>query len=203
MRTPAAPVDAETATRSSLSLPRCTGTFSSHSDVTQQCASLERRLRSSSSTFIGAGPTVNWSERHQPPRQGPRGELPRNDARNHAGVNRRSPKQKPPVVVEPYDASQAELAAARKNRPARNQRGSESMLEISFPGSIGDPPVSSGDSPDGTGAAVRAEGDGFFANLRSAVPVGVSPTRAGQLLAQPIFQTRSKDACQLHPSGWR
>src|SRR5436309_6625159 len=48
-----------------------------------------------------------------------------------------------------------------------------------FAGSTGDPPVPSGDSPDGTGATVRANGHGLFATLLAAVPVGGSPTGAG------------------------
>src|SRR5216683_5489540 len=48
-----------------------------------------------------------------------------------------------------------------------------------FAGSTGDPPVPSGDLPDGTGATVRANGHGLFAKLPAAVPVGGSPTGAG------------------------
>src|SRR5437867_9463150 len=60
-----------------------------------------------------------------------------------------------------------------------------------FVGSTGDPPVPSGDSPDGTGATVRANGHGRFATLLAAVPVGGSPTGAGGSPAPPIFKTDS------------
>ena len=54
----------------------------------------------------------------------------------------------------------------------------KSVFEIWFAGSTGDPPVPSGDSPDGTGATVRGNKNGRFATVRSAVPVGGSPTGA-------------------------
>ena len=59
-------------------------------------------------------------------------------------------------------------------------------------GSTGDPPVPSGDSPDGMGATVPANGDGLFSRLLSAFPVGGSPTGAGESPALPIFKTRSE-----------
>src|SRR6266481_464882 len=68
----------------------------------------------------------------------------------------------------------------------------KSVFEKWFAGSTGDPPVPSGDSPDETGATVRANGDGAFATLLAEVPVGGSPTGAGGSPAQPIFKTGSK-----------
>src|SRR5882724_13285830 len=68
----------------------------------------------------------------------------------------------------------------------------QSVSEKWFAGSTGDPPVPSGDSPDGTGATVRANGHGLFATLLAAVPVGGSPTGAGGSRgspAPPIFKT--------------
>src|SRR2546426_1543794 len=65
-------------------------------------------------------------------------------------------------------------------------------LKNGFAGSTGDSPVPSGDSPDGTGATVRANGRGLFATLLAAVPVGGSPTGAGGSPAPPIFKTGSK-----------
>ena len=57
----------------------------------------------------------------------------------------------------------------------------ESVFGKWFAGSTGDPPVPSGDSPDGTGATVRANRHGVFATLpaqfRSA---GRRPERAGR-----------------------
>ena len=50
----------------------------------------------------------------------------------------------------------------------------------------------SGDSPDGMGATVRANRDALSPRLLSAVPVGGSPTGAGESPALPIFKTRSK-----------
>ena len=64
------------------------------------------------------------------------------------------------------------------------------------PGSTGDPPVPSGDSPDGTGATVRENEDGLFATWRPPVPVGESPTGAGESPALPIFKTLSKSISQ-------
>jgi hypothetical protein len=49
------------------------------------------------------------------------------------------------------------------------------VFELSFLGSTGDPPVPSGDSPDGMGATVRAKGDGLSPIVLAAVPVGGSP----------------------------
>src|SRR5213596_162627 len=69
-----------------------------------------------------------------------------------------------------------------------------------FAGSTGDPPVPSGDSPDRTGATVRANGHGLFTRLLAAVPVGGSPTGAGESPAPPIFRTRSQ---ALRPSSTR
>ena len=51
--------------------------------------------------------------------------------------------------------------------------------------------MSSGDSPDGTGAAFRTDGDVLFTMLPSTVPVGGSPTGAGESPALPFFETRS------------
>src|SRR5713101_4347029 len=69
----------------------------------------------------------------------------------------------------------------------------QSVFEKWFAGSTGDPPVPSGDLPDGTGATVRANGQGLFATLPAAVPVGGSPTGAGGSPAPPIFKTGSKN----------
>src|SRR5436309_10580359 len=63
-----------------------------------------------------------------------------------------------------------------------------------FAGSTGDSPVPSGDSPDRTGATVRANGHGLFTTLPAAVPVGGSPAGAGGSPAPPIFKTGSKRA---------
>jgi hypothetical protein len=57
------------------------------------------------------------------------------------------------------------------------------VFEKWFAGSTGDPPVSSGDSPDGTEAKVPPNGNGLFAKLLAAIPVGESP-------APPLFQNR-------------
>src|SRR6266516_6674943 len=55
----------------------------------------------------------------------------------------------------------------------------------------GDPPVPSGDSPDGMGVTIRANGEGLFPRLLSAVPVGGSLTAAGESPALPLLETRS------------
>ncbi len=67
-----------------------------------------------------------------------------------------------------------------------------------FAGSTGDPPVPSGDSPDGTGATVRANGHGLFATLLAAVLAGRLPTRAGGSPAPPIFKAGSETALLLN-----
>ena len=54
-------------------------------------------------------------------------------------------------------------------------------------GRTGDSPVPSGDSPDGTAATVRADGDGLFRRSLFAVPVGESPTRAGRVARTTHF----------------
>ena len=41
------------------------------------------------------------------------------------------------------------------------------------------------------GAAIQANGDGLFATLLAAVPVGGSPTGAGGSPSPPIFKTGS------------
>jgi len=49
----------------------------------------------------------------------------------------------------------------------------------------------SGDPPDGTETTIRGNENGLFAAWLSAVPVGGSPTGAGESPAPPIFKTRS------------
>src|SRR5437762_12771622 len=71
------------------------------------------------------------------------------------------------------------------------QQAAKGVFEKWFAGSTGDPPVSSGDSPDGTKGIVRANGHGFFATLPAAVPVGGSPTGTGGSPAPPIFKQGS------------
>src|SRR6266545_7717695 len=81
----------------------------------------------------------------------------------------------------------------------------ECVFEKLFTGSTGDPPVPSGDSPDGTGATDPGNAQGFFATLLAAVPIGESPTgaggpsprrsgfgHAGGSPAPPIFKTGSE-----------
>ena len=68
----------------------------------------------------------------------------------------------------------------------------QSMFGELIPGSTGDPPVPSGDSPDGMGAAVPSNRDSLFACWFSAVPVGGSPPRTGESPVLPIFKTRSQ-----------
>jgi len=62
----------------------------------------------------------------------------------------------------------------------------KSVLEKSFWGSTGDPPVPSGDSPDGTAATFRANEYGLLAMMTPAVPVGGSPTEAGESPTLPM-----------------
>src|SRR6266516_1512315 len=54
------------------------------------------------------------------------------------------------------------LAWPGKSEVIRRVSTSKSVFEKWFAGSTGDPPVPSGDSPDGTGATVRANGHGLF-----------------------------------------
>ncbi len=53
---------------------------------------------------------------------------------------------------------------------------------------------STGDPPDGTGVTVRANETGLFTRQASAIPVGGSPTGAGESPALPIFKARSKSS---------
>src|SRR5207247_6724636 len=77
---------------------------------------------------------------------------------------------------------------ARNNSPGSKGMDHERIWKIAF-GSTGDPPVPSGDSPDGMAATVRADKDGLFAKCHSTLPVGESPTGAGESPAPPIFYT--------------
>jgi hypothetical protein len=60
-------------------------------------------------------------------------------------------------------------------------------------GGTGDPPVPSGDSPDGSGAASLSQKMVSPATAPPPVPVGGSPTGAGGSPAPPILQTGSSD----------
>ena len=70
-----------------------------------------------------------------------------------------------------------------------------SALNETALGSTGDPPVPSGDSPDGTRGTIRAREDGRIANHRHAIPVGGSPTGAGESPAPPVPQPRLQLKC--------
>jgi hypothetical protein len=61
-----------------------------------------------------------------------------------------------------------------------------------FSGSTGDSPVPSGDSPDGRRATVGPNGTGRSAKPLSSVPVGESPTGAGESPALPVSENRAK-----------
>ena len=50
--------------------------------------------------------------------------------------------------------------------------------------------MQTGDLPDGTGTTVGGNENGLFTTWLSAVPVGGSPTGAGESPAPPIFNTR-------------
>ena len=69
-------------------------------------------------------------------------------------------------------------------------------------GSTGDPPVLSGDSPDGTEVTSPNCEDAFFTIVPSDVPFGESPTGTGGSPVLPIFKTRSQ-AEELKPSQVR
>jgi hypothetical protein len=83
----------------------------------------------------------------------------------------------------------------------RRQTGLRACLKNGFVGSTGDSPVPSGDSPDGTGAIARANGHSLFAALLAEVPVGGSPTAAGESPAPLIFKTRSNKDLFLASRG--
>jgi serine/threonine protein kinase len=70
-------------------------------------------------------------------------------------------------------------------------RLSRNLFERSAMGSTGDPPVPSGDPPDGTGIASQSEPDADFAAAAVSIPVGESPTGAGESPAPPIFHAGS------------
>jgi hypothetical protein len=67
----------------------------------------------------------------------------------------------------------------------------KSLSENSALGSTGYQPVPSGDSPDGMASVSAANLDARFPAATSPVPVGGSPTGAGESPAPPIFQTGS------------
>jgi hypothetical protein len=81
---------------------------------------------------------------------------------------------------------------ASAGSPARPPLPAKSASEYLFLGGTGDPPVPSGDSPDGTEVTLRSNQRDLPAKLLSTVPVGKLPTGAGESPAPPIFQTRSK-----------
>jgi anaerobic selenocysteine-containing dehydrogenase len=59
-------------------------------------------------------------------------------------------------------------------------------------GSTGEPPVPSGDSPDGTGSTLQANNDDPSKRWRSGLPIGEAPTRAGEPPALPASGTSSE-----------
>src|SRR6185295_3569492 len=67
----------------------------------------------------------------------------------------------------------------------------QSLSENSILGNTGYQPVPSGDSPDGTASASAANLDARSSATTSSIPVGGSPTGAGESPAPPIFQTGS------------
>jgi len=79
----------------------------------------------------------------------------------------------------------------------------ESLLEKPVMGSTGDPPVPSGDPPDGTGRASQTKPDSAFATRAVSLPVGGSPTGAGGSPAPPVLQTSSEAGALVAglPSG--
>ena len=67
------------------------------------------------------------------------------------------------------------------------------MNRVAAPGSTGDPPVPSNDSPDGTGKGDKGEpGLEYFA-MPLLVAVGESPTATGESPVPPGFQTGSQE----------
>jgi hypothetical protein len=71
------------------------------------------------------------------------------------------------------------------------RRMPKSLSENSVLGSTGYQPVPSGDSPDGRASASAANLDARFPAATSPVPVGGSPTGAGEPPAPPIFRIGS------------
>src|SRR5213592_2670593 len=65
-----------------------------------------------------------------------------------------------------------------------------------FPGGTGDPPVPSGDPPDGTETTIRSNENGLFTTWLSAVPVGGSPTGAGGSLPHHPFSKHALGALE-------
>ena len=72
---------------------------------------------------------------------------------------------------------------------ARTHARPLSLFEKPATGSTGDPPVPSGDPPDGTRRAYRSKSYMHFVAGAAPIPVGESPTGAGESPALPIFQT--------------
>jgi DMSO reductase family type II enzyme chaperone len=84
----------------------------------------------------------------------------------------------PPSVGETMDGS-------------KRSESAKSLSENSDLGSTGYQPVPSGDSPDGMESAFAANPDARFPSATSLIPVGESPTGAGESPAPPIFRTGS------------
>ena len=106
----------------------------------------------------------------------------------HGEIMKRERHGAGPVPVKLRDCNKKR----RRGRPLpflESVPSPKSVFEKWFAGSTGDPPVLSGDAPDGTGATVRANGHGLFATLLAAVLVGGTPTGAGGSPAPPIFKT--------------
>jgi spermidine synthase len=76
--------------------------------------------------------------------------------------------------------------------PGKPKRFPKTPSENSDLGSTGDPPVPSGDSPDGIASASAAHPDTRSPAATSPIPLGGSPTGAGGSPALPIFQTATK-----------
>jgi ATP-dependent helicase/nuclease subunit A len=92
-----------------------------------------------------------------------------------------------------FDALMREEIGGVPYEPLRFGNPAESLLENSVPGGAGDPPIPSGDSPDGMTSASVTYLDAGFPAVASSIPVGGSPTGAGGSPAPPIFWTGSKE----------
>src|SRR5207245_7505132 len=114
---------------------------------------------------------------------------------NASGAGRGQPV---PVTLRDCDKKQGR---GRPRRFVESAPSPKNVFEKWFAGSTGDPPVPSGDAPDGTGATVRANGHGLFATLLAAVPVGGSPTGAGGAPRQPFSKQALRVLEQANYTG--
>jgi acyl transferase domain-containing protein/acyl-CoA synthetase (AMP-forming)/AMP-acid ligase II/acyl carrier protein/SAM-dependent methyltransferase len=93
-----------------------------------------------------------------------------------------------------FGGTNAHVILGEASEPAPKSRSENSVL-----GGTGYQPVPSGDSADGMASVSAANLDALFPAATSPIPVGGSPTGAGESPAPPIFRTGSKESLPERP----